>query len=131
MADRKNIQDTGLIDYIIEPYSGLNLTKTKGKELTVYSLSASTVNGKVLDKSKGLTFTLDNGVKIQRPDLLPKLGLNSYGDYMYSGTIELTNAEIELLKTHEIKSFQIGGKEQNLRGPGEDIINSLPCLLTK
>lgn len=126
----KPFQDTGLVDYIIEPYSGLNLTKTKGKELTAYLLYVGIVGDKTLDKSKGISVTLDNGAKIERPDFVPQIGVNSYGDYRYSGVIELTAKEIELLKAHVITGSQIGANKRNEYSE-DKIKKSLPCLLTK
>ena len=90
------------------------------------------VKGGALDKSKGIRVTLDNGVKIERPNLVPDVGVNNNGNYRYSGAIELTAKEIELLKVHIITNSQIGAfdrKEYVISG--NDIKNSLPCLLTK
>ena len=127
----KPFLDTGLTDYIIEPYSGLSLTKTKGKELTKYLLYAGIVSPGALDKTKGISFTLDNGIKIGEAAFEPKVNVNSYGDYSYSGVIELSDKDLELLKSHIITHIQVGAFKKEVSYAGKKIHNALPCLMTK
>jgi len=117
------------MSYRIDAKYNCRLHKITNEGRSAYFLDVSAVED-TPDRTKGLTIYLDNGAKIERPDVAPKMDVTSGGLYRHECKIDITDKELELLKQHVIKNFRIGAWSEDVVD-GEFIKNALPCLLTK
>lgn len=108
----------------------INVVKTKKGGVTKYSLSYDLPQSGA-EPGLGMTFLLENGKKIDRPKAFVKIHGRTATPRL-NGSIELTAAEIALLKESNVASVTLNKYTDKLYGDmAENFRNAFICLLTK
>lgn len=78
---------------------GIFLTKVTGK-YTTYVLMINQLSTTLTTGKKGLELALADGKKISKPEADIDIDVNNYGDYIYTGSTIITEAEMKLISEH-------------------------------
>jgi hypothetical protein len=116
--------------YGSEIADGVAFYKEKKKGQPVYYMSVSLSNAAYATGKKGAELQLANNKKIAKPNARVKVDDNGHGEFYYTATLELTAADVALLKANKITGAKIHIYNTEITA-GEMLKGIFNCLVTK
>jgi hypothetical protein len=112
--------------------SGFSVVKIVSNGITKYYLSVEEGGSTANANGKGLFLLFDDGTKINKENTNIDVKVGNKGEFIYSAFIELTNEDLEILKTKKITDNRLYIYDGTVNLESANLIQEfVKCILTK